>query len=187
MSTPQPHPVPPPCTSKQGDPKPAVTGTTLLEPVTPRALLSDAEFNGVMHTVLDNNAGMEPGLASRIVTDALAFLATAARTPEGLVPSRVVDEGWHALVLNTPLYQSLCMRLGGGFIHHVPERPNPGARSHGDVERTVAAIEAAGYSVDADLWRGPEDSLITVAASCQHSGPEGPIVIIPRPKPKVSE
>ncbi|MFJ9074753.1 glycine-rich domain-containing protein [Streptomyces sp. NPDC102278] len=183
MSTPQPHPVPPPCTSKQGDPKPSVAsaGTTLPAPVTPRALLSDAQFTGVMHTVLDNNPGMEADMASRIVVDALAFLAVAARTPQGLVPSRVVDEGWHALILHTHLYQALCMGLGG-FVHHVPERPDPGARSHGDVERTVAAIEAAGYSVDADLWRGPEDSLITVAASCQHSGPEGPIVIIPRPK-----
>ncbi|MFD9538113.1 glycine-rich domain-containing protein [Streptomyces sp. NPDC060010] len=179
MSTP--HPVPPPCTSKQGDPKPAVTGTTLLAPVTPRALLTDAQFNGVMHTVLDNNPGMEPEPAGRIVIGALAFLAVAARTPQGLVPSRVVDEGWHALILHTHLYQALCMGLGG-FVHHVPERPDPGARSHGDVGRTVAAIEAAGYSVDADLWHGPEDSPITVAANCRHSGPEGPIVIIPKPK-----
>lgn len=181
MSSPVPNPVPPPCTAQPGDPTPRGI-LTAAAPVNPRALLSDTEFNGVMHTVLDNNPGMEPDLAGRIVIDALAFLATAARTPVGLVPSRVVDEGWHALVLHTALYQSLCFRLCGGFIHHLPERPDPSNRAHSSVERTVAAIEAAGYSVDADLWRGPEDTLVTVAASCRHSDDGGPIVIIPKPK-----
>lgn len=182
MSTP---PLPPCTACKTDSPTPAYTGgtTTATRPGTARTLLSDAEFNGVMWTVLDNNPGMEPGLAGRIVVNALAFLATAAQGPQsGLVPSRVVDEGWHALVLHTALYQSLCARLCGGFIHHVPERPDPGNRSHSSVERTVAAIEAAGYTVDADLWRGPEDSLVTVAASCRHSDDGGPIVIIPKPK-----
>ncbi|MBT2468284.1 hypothetical protein J7E97_10440 [Streptomyces sp. ISL-66] len=150
-------------------------------PANPRALLSDAEFNGVMHTVLDNNPGMEPSLAGRIVTDALAFLATAVWRPQGLVPSGVVDEGWHALILHTGLYQSVCARLGG-FIHHVPERPDPENRPHSSVERTVAAIKAAGYSVHEELWRGPEDSTISVAANCRHSDDGGPIVIIPKPK-----
>lgn len=177
-----PHPTPPPCSAGKGEtPTPAVTALATAA-VNPRALLSDAEFNGVMHTVLDNNPGMAMDLAGRIVVNALAFLATAARTEQGLVPSRVVDEGWHALVLHTALYQSLCYRLGVSFIHHVPERPDPGNRSHSSVERTVAAIEAAGYTVDADLWRGPEDSLVTVAASCRHSDDGGPIVIIPKPK-----
>lgn len=94
-------------------------------------------------------------MASRILVDALAFLATAAKSSQSLVPSRVVDEGWHALILHTGLYHGLCVRLGGGFIHHVPERPDPANRSQGSIERTVDAIEAAGYTVDRDLWRGP--------------------------------
>lgn len=183
MSTP--HPTPPPCSAGRGDtPTPACTDATAVIALPPnaRALLSDADFNAVMHTVLDNNPGMVPSMAGRIVVDALAFLATAARAPRGLVPSRVVDEGWHALILHTALYQSLCARLSGGFIHHTPERPDPGNRSHSSVERTVAAMEAAGYVVDADLWRGPEDSRVKVAASCRHSDDGGPIVIIPKPK-----
>ncbi|MFG2750646.1 glycine-rich domain-containing protein [Streptomyces xanthophaeus] len=136
----------------------------------------------MIHTILDGNPGMKPDMATRILVDALAYLAVAARTPEGLVPSRVVDEGWHALILHTALYQSLCMRLGHGFIHHVPERPDPGRRSHADVVRTVNAIKAHGFTVDAELWRGPEDSAVPVRASCQHSGPDGPIVIIRSPR-----
>ncbi|MEU9145708.1 hypothetical protein [Streptomyces sp. NPDC048349] len=182
MSSPYP---PPPCSAGRGEtpPPPAYSGSTTLvaAPTTPRALLSDADFTAVTHTILDNNPGMGPLVAGRILVEALAFLATAARTKGGLVPSRVVDEGWHALILHTGLYQSLCARLGG-FVHHIPERPDPGRRSNGTIERTIAAIEAAGYAVDRGLWRGPADTTVLVAANCQHSGPEGPIVIIPKPK-----
>lgn len=56
--------------------------------------------------------------------------------------------GRRALILHTGLYHGLCVQLGGGFIHHVPKRPDPANRSQG-------SIEAAGYTVDRALWRGP--------------------------------
>ncbi|MFC5800837.1 glycine-rich domain-containing protein [Streptomyces formicae] len=147
-----------------------------------RALLSDAQFNDVRATVLDNNPGMEPELAGRIVTGALAFVATAAANPgRSLAPSRVVDEGWHALILHTRLYTDLCTRLGR-FIHHMPERPDPSRHNPVADERTITLIKALGYEIDRDLWRGPEDELVSVAASCRHSDDTGPIVIIPKPK-----
>ncbi|MFJ7204783.1 hypothetical protein ACIQWR_14725 [Streptomyces sp. NPDC098789] len=145
-----------------------------------RALLSDAQFNDVRATILGNNPGMKPDLAADILVDALAFLAAATVSPVPLVPSRVVDEGWHALILHTSLYQQLAVSLGQ-FIHHVPERPDPEHRSEGARHRSIAAIEALGYEVHVDLWHGPTDTLISVAADCQHSS-EGPIVIIPKPK-----
>ncbi|WP_167746023.1 hypothetical protein [Streptomyces wuyuanensis] len=46
----------------------------------------------------------------------------------------------------------------------------------------IAHIEAAGFTVDRDLWRGPTDTLVSVAAECQHSDESGPIVTIPKPK-----
>ncbi|MEV2202146.1 DUF6415 family natural product biosynthesis protein [Streptomyces fradiae] len=169
------------------DLRPARGGTTrtrreMPTTMTARSLLTDAQFNSVQATILDNNPGMQPDLASRILTDALAFVATAARTPGGgLVPSRVVDEGWHALILHTGLYHQLCTRLGG-FVHHLPERPDPSRYTPDSIHRTIAAIEEAGYAVDRDLWRGPDDELVAVAAKCQHSDDSGPIVTMPKPK-----
>ncbi|MDT0346023.1 hypothetical protein [Streptomyces litchfieldiae] len=64
----------------------------------PRHLLSSEEFAAVAATVLDNNPGMRPGVASRIVAQGLAYVATAGDTEMPLAPSRVVDEGWHALI-----------------------------------------------------------------------------------------
>lgn len=153
-----------------------------LMPSSARSLLGDVEFNDVRATILDNNPGMDPDLASRILVDALGFVATAASSPgHALVPSRVVDEGWHALILHTPLYYSLCSRFGN-FVHHLPERPDPGRFNAAVLERTIAAMEAAGYEVDRDLWRSPDDQFVSVAAKCQHSDDTGPIVIIPEPK-----
>ncbi|MGW0748401.1 glycine-rich domain-containing protein [Streptomyces sp. NPDC002587] len=176
---------PPPCSSGKGEtPTPAHTGgtMTMAVPSNPRALLSDAQFNAVLATIVDDNPGMDLSIAGRILTDALAYLATAARTDQPLVPSRVVDVGWHSLLLHTGIYRDLCGRLGA-FVHHYPERPDPSRFDEGAIERTIDAMQTAGYTVDIDLWRAAPDDRFSVAASCgQHSGPDGPIVIIPKPK-----
>lgn len=165
---PHPYPVPP------GGPDPGGRSA--------RQLLSDAEFNAVLGTILNNNPGMQIEMGGRILTQALAFVATAAARPgRAMTPSRVVDEGWHTLILHTGLYYNLCS-LYGNFVHHVPEQPDPGRFDQAVIDRTTALIADAGWEVDAELWRGPEDAKVSVAASCQHSDDSGPIVIIPKPK-----
>lgn len=147
-----------------------------------RHLLSDAEFNAVLSTILNNNPGMAVEIGGRILTQALAFVATAAsRSGRAMTPSRVVDEGWHTLILHTELYWRLCARFGN-FVHHMPEIAFAGRHDQAVIDRTTALIQQAGWDVDLDLWRGPEDSLVPVAAKCQHSDDSGPIVIIPKPK-----
>ncbi|MFE3762256.1 hypothetical protein ACFXPI_10885 [Streptomyces sp. NPDC059104] len=175
MSTP---PVPPCSTRPSDNPVPP--------PVTQsaRALLTDAEFSGVLATVLDINPGMDISLASDIVVEALKFVAAGARTRVGIAPSRVVDEGWHALILHTALYQNLCARLGGDFVHHYPERPDTGRYDPAVHERTLDAIRAAGYEPRLQLWAGPEDDLVSVSANCQHA-PNCTIRPMPKPEPPV--
>ncbi|MDT0443856.1 glycine-rich domain-containing protein [Streptomyces johnsoniae] len=155
-------------------------------PRTGRELLTDEEFAAVTATVLDNNPGMRMVTAERIAEQALAFVATAAGTELPLAPSRVVDEGWHALILHTRLYEALGNRLGQ-FVHHVPERPDSTRAAYDPdwLPRTTDAIRQAGYEVDEDLWRGPEDVTVPVRAPAQHT-PKGPncTVIQPKPKPK---
>ncbi|MFJ3834426.1 glycine-rich domain-containing protein [Streptomyces sp. NPDC090054] len=172
MSTP---PVPPCSTQRPDNPVPPSVGQNT------RALLSDAQFSAVLATVLDNNPGMDISMGSRIVVEALKFVAAGARTSVGIAPSRVVDEGWHALILHTALYQDLCARLGGAFVHHYPERPDTGRYDHAIHERTADAIRAAGYEPDHQLWAGPEDDLVSVAAKCQHAPS---CTIRPMPKPE---
>ncbi|MDT0346022.1 hypothetical protein [Streptomyces litchfieldiae] len=69
---------------------------------------------------------------------------------------------------------------------HVPERPGSTRDSYDPdwLEHTQTAIAAAGYEVDAELWRGPHDDTFRVGAPAQHSpGPNcGPTVTTPKPK-----
>ncbi|MEU3880082.1 glycine-rich domain-containing protein [Streptomyces californicus] len=135
-----------------------------------RALLTPEGLEGVVATVTDNNPGMDESTAERVVAEALKFVHAAAEFPAvRLAPSKVVDEGWHALILHTKLYADLCEGLGQ-FVHHYPERPNPERYDEHVLTRTVATIEQAGYAVDMDLWTGPTKSLVSVAAQCQHTG-----------------
>ncbi|MEU9605093.1 hypothetical protein [Streptomyces sp. NPDC048057] len=148
-----------------------------------RALVSDAEFSAFLTTILSNNSGMDTATGSRILEQALAFVATAASRPGTvMVPSRVVDEGWHTLLLHTGAYYRLCAGFGN-FVHHIPEAPDVTRFSQAAIDRTVTLIAAAGYVVDLALWRAPDDQPVPVAAKCQHSDDSGPIVIIPKPKP----
>ncbi|MEV8523238.1 hypothetical protein AB0451_03620 [Streptomyces sp. NPDC052000] len=151
--------------------------------LTARPILTDAQFNDVRATILGNNPGMEPDLAGRILEQALAFLATCGQHRDArIAPSRVVDEGWHALILHTALYADVCARLGG-FVHHFPERPDPLRQTREIIDRTVSFIEATGYTVDAELWRIPTEELVSVAADCGHTPPGGCGPIGPTPQP----
>lgn len=162
-----PHPTPPPCSTRPGNPAPPASYVG--ERRNARSLLGDAAFNAVLATVLDNNPGMDISIASRIVVEALKFTAAAAQFPTvPITPSREVDEGWHALILHTHLYAALCHRLGR-FVHHFPERPDPSRFDPDALTRTVALIEQAGYTVDAELWTGPDRALVAVAANCNHT------------------
>ncbi|MGW7492415.1 glycine-rich domain-containing protein [Streptomyces sp. NPDC054786] len=151
---------------------------------TVRDLISPAAYRSVARTVKDNNPGMELPLAERIADEGLKFVAVCAATPDApLAPSRVVDEGWHALILHTKVYAGLCASIGG-FIHHYPGY-DPKNYDPMILVRTQDAIRAAGYDVDEELWGSPPgDQLVTVAAKCQHSPSDtGPIKPMPAPRP----
>ncbi len=157
-----------------------------LKPALARMLITDAEFASCRSTVMDANPDMSEELAGRIVEEALAFVtACSVNAGAGLAPSRIVDEGWHALLLHTAMYQALCERLGGRFVHHLPGY-GPQNYDPSVLIRTRAAIEALGWTTDDELWVAPNDeSLVSVAAKCQHSDDSGPIVVQPKPKPGV--
>lgn len=143
--------------------------------------LSATELARVVVTVRDNNPRMSEETARRIVGEAVKFVAAGAQWDVPLAPSRVVDEGWHALILHTALYADLC-NYHGQFVHHHPGY-SPANYQPRILDRARAAIRNAGFEVDEELWRGPADDAIAVAANCQHSGgPNGPVTPIPRPK-----
>ncbi|GAA2959635.1 hypothetical protein GCM10020227_28560 [Streptomyces flavovirens] len=154
-------------------------------PVIARGLIRDERFASCRDTVVDANPAMSVELAARVVEEALKFVAACSRNPGvGLAPSRVVDEGWHALILHTAVYAELCDELGS-FVHHFPGY-DPTTYDPDVLNRTRHLIGELGYTADPELWGPPTDELAaSVAAKCQHA-PDCTIVITPKPKPKPS-
>ena len=157
-----------------------------LVPALPRMLITDDQFTSVRGTVLDANPGMAEEMAGRVVDEAIKFVAACAQNPDvGLAPSRIVDEGWHALILHTAMYADLCERLGGRYIHHYPGY-DPTNYDPPILDRTRETIAALGWEADAELWGPPSDeTLVSVAAKCQHA-PECTIRPMPKPEPPVA-
>lgn len=154
-------------------------------PALARMLITDERFASCCLTVMDANPDMPGEMASRIVEEALKFVAACSRNPGvGLAPSRIVDEGWHALLLHTAMYTELCEQLGGAFVHHYPGY-DPTNYDPPILDRTREKIAELGWEPDAELWGPPSDeTLVSVAAKCQHA-PECTIRPMPRPEPPV--
>ncbi|MEV5363273.1 hypothetical protein AB0L12_10945 [Streptomyces cellulosae] len=135
-----------------------------------RQLIGDRAFTSCQGTVLDANPGMPHEMADRIVEEALKFVAACAKNPgTGLAPSRIVDEGWHALILHTAVYAELCDSLGGSFVHHFPGY-DPTNYDPPILDRTRETIASLGWTLDPELWGPPSDeTLVSVAANCQHA------------------
>ncbi|MEU2180760.1 hypothetical protein [Streptomyces thermolilacinus] len=105
----------------------------------------------LIQDVRENRPDLTDDMGERGVNQMAAFLVTSARTTaEKLTPSARVDEFWHRFLLRTQEYAAFCRALGAGFIHHVPEpvgNADP-AQGRAAMERTKAAIAAAGFTVE---------------------------------------
>lgn len=124
---------------------------------------------------------MPEDMAGRIVEEGIKFVVTCAQFPGvALAPSRVVDEGWHALLLHSKLYADLCARFGS-FVHHYPGY-DPTNYDPPILDRTRAVIGELGFTADDELWGPPDEkTFVSIAAKCQHA-PE--CTIRPMPKPE---
>lgn len=134
--------------------------SVLTDRISGRSLVSDTLFERLVTRIVADEQ-VERQLAVRIMDQALAFLKTCAGT-EGasLSPSELVDIGWHTFILHTREYAEFCDSVAGYFIHHVPSDDDvassePARRA---LARSVQAIEAAGFTVDDDLWLAPDEA-----------------------------
>ncbi|WP_439675880.1 glycine-rich domain-containing protein [Embleya sp. MST-111070] len=113
---------------------------------------------------------IDADLADRIVTGTAEFLTVSAADPRArMVPSALIDVGWHAWVLHTVDYAEYCDRIGR-FVHHVPDTGSRTmAQGRDDVVRTAEAIKAAGFEVDAELWAVAAADCSQCHAGCHDS------------------
>ncbi|OXM52656.1 glycine-rich domain-containing protein [Amycolatopsis alba] len=125
-----------------------------VEELTGQGLVAEELFDRLANRIRKEQE-MSQELATRIVDQALAFLATCAGASEPLSPSETVDIGWHTFILYTREYAAFCERLAGRFLHHEPTDTGSVSVSRTPAESmkvTMQAIRAAGYAVDPPLW-----------------------------------
>jgi hypothetical protein len=121
-----------------------------------RSLIPESLFDRLVRAI-QNDHEVTRVLAERILDQALVFLGACASEPEDLlVPSSLVDIGWHTFILYTKDYAAFCDQVAGRFIHHVPDdspdAPERIGKPADERARTLDAIDRAGYLVDPDLW-----------------------------------
>lgn len=122
---------------------------TTQQVATARDLISPQLHDRLIRRITTDHPDLDHTMATRILDQALAFLATTATANRPLGPSAMVDIGWHTFLLHTADYADFCQRTAGRFIHHNPADSDDTGATLAD---TVAAITAAGYTVDTDLW-----------------------------------
>lgn len=64
--------------------------------------------------------GWMPELADNVEVHYKRFLKLCLLRSEDVVPSKLIDEMWHAHILDTRKYQADCRRVFGHYVHHFP-------------------------------------------------------------------
>ncbi|GGN59888.1 hypothetical protein GCM10011579_024460 [Streptomyces albiflavescens] len=121
----------------------------------PITLIDPEVTDRLTHRITTDHPEISAPMARRIVGQAAAFIAASGQQPgQSLVPSELVDHGWHAFLLHTVDYAEFCQRVVGRFVHHVPtdEDEETASGPQATRERTLAAFRAAGFAVDEELW-----------------------------------
>lgn len=146
-----------------------MTGTDVIVRNTGRSLIPDGLFARLSARITTEHPDIDQVAAERIMDQTAVFLATVGSHTEKLSPSALVDIGWHTFILHTREYAEFCRRVTGRFIHHEPhDTPHRGTGQSNNVARTLAAIEAAGYRTDTNLW-----TLTARCSDCSGSGANG--------------
>jgi len=61
--------------------------------------------------------------AGKLLVEVKQYLALRVACGEPLTPTRLIDEAWHALILQTPEYRQVCDALGMFVDHRTEEAP----------------------------------------------------------------
>lgn len=145
------------------------------------ALVPKGTWRYLVDQIMFDNPSMRRDVADRILGQTLGFMQVcalrangqplvsdrvAAEEIEGISPSRIVDKGWHAVILtDTTVCADIHDKLGVDFLHHrsynaeqkavrsgggvIPDLP----RGAGDLALTAGLMRANGITVDEELWR----------------------------------
>jgi hypothetical protein len=96
-----------------------------------------------MSAVMDRYAEatrLPAGTLSEHEREIKRFLAMSALNPGKYGMRGPLDELWHTFILFTSSYATFCRRLGGGFIHHLPETPKTKSKQRRRTQTSYASF-----------------------------------------------
>ena len=135
----------------------------------PRTCVSSEVWEREVRLIMRDH-DMDRELAERTFGQTVAYLATSAENPTiAMGPTPAVDKGVHSFVLDTPRYIHFCHRHAGTYLHHVPHLPEERASQPLVLQQTIAAIRAAGFALDTELWGALELDCHQCHACCADS------------------
>jgi radical SAM protein with 4Fe4S-binding SPASM domain len=109
--------------------------------------------------------------ADRLEQETRRFLYLSAFVEAGAAPSPLVDEFWHAIILNTQLYRAYCEAAFGKLIEHEAGIPKTSEKALSDYEdtykRTLAAYMQHFGSPDEEIWPNPDNAVKKILARYQ--------------------
>lgn len=85
--------------------------------------------DGVRRRFAIKHGALDDAAVALVEDAARQWFRLAVRQPKVqlFMPSIVVDDLWHEMILDTPGYADFCVAVFGRFLHHVPESMMPSA------------------------------------------------------------
>jgi len=101
-----------------------------------------------------------------------AFFLVHLRTrPRSIgMPSRIVDDLWHAFILDTRAYEAFCRQAFGGLLHHVPAAKMEPGISSDDAMRLTWRHACREENID---WKRPSRLPLLFAIDAKLHIPNG--------------
>lgn len=120
--------------------------------------LKDLDLTNVV-AIVQENLGLSDADTERAEELYRQYLTLCHKYPDmQVVPPKLVDEVWHAHIMNTPKYTADCETLFGSFLHHAPHS----LESEGEFENTKELYKKE-FLVDLDNY-GLSDEMVSKAA-----------------------
>jgi hypothetical protein len=113
-----------------------------------------------------NKLGLDEQQARQLFDDTKRFLFLCGTVPGKWSPTKIIDEGWHNMILFTQDYADFCQRFFGRFIHHSPHKmANPDRTGSSPAETREAARNLFGSELSAN-W----SPTFATSVECSKSG-----------------
>ncbi len=153
---------------------------TVSQSTDPRTLLTPELRAKIADAVRKQFPDMSAETADAGAGQMAAFLHACAISERPLSPSPLVDDFWHAFLMDTETYMTWCLATFGKMVHHKPGLlPMEEGGGKELRARAVDAIDAMGFLLEMDFW--PEIELAD-CSQCHQSCHDSPFQGTSSPK-----